>query len=69
MRSIIRLDEANFESQVLKSRQPVLVEFATGWSLPSMMLDGALDEIAIEFVDSLKVQAEVEGSGSVSGKD
>ena len=55
MQPIIRLDEANFESQVLKSSQPVLVEFATGWSLPSMMLDGAMDEIATEFVDSLKV--------------
>ena len=55
MQPIIRLDEANFESQVLKSSQPVLVEFATGWSLPSMMLDGAMSEIASEFVDSLKV--------------
>jgi thioredoxin len=55
MQPIIRLDEGNFESQVLKSSQPVLVEFATGWSLPSMTLDGALNEIATEFVDSLKV--------------
>ena len=55
MQPIIRLDEANFESQVLKSSQPVLVEFATGWSLPSMMLDGPLNEIATEFVDFLKV--------------
>ena len=55
MRPTIRLDEANFENEVLKSSQPVLVEFATGWSLPSMMLNGAMDEIASEFVDSLKV--------------
>ena len=55
MTPIIEIDEANFESEVLKSSQPVLVEFATGWSLPSMMLDGAMDEIATEFVDSLKV--------------
>ncbi|HEY4284794.1 MAG TPA: thioredoxin domain-containing protein, partial [Chthoniobacterales bacterium] len=33
----------------------VLVEFATGWSFPSLMLDGALDEIAAEFADCLKV--------------
>src|SRR5438067_10420193 len=54
MRPIVEIDEANFETEVLKSRQPVLVEFSTGWSLPSMMLDGAMDEIATEF-DSLKV--------------
>ena len=55
MTSITEIDEANFETEVLKSSQPVLVEFATGWSLPSMMLDGAMDEIATEFDDSLKV--------------
>jgi len=42
MTSITEIDEANFETEVLKSSQPVLVEFATGWSLPSMMLDGAM---------------------------
>ena len=55
MTPIIEIDEANFETEVLKSREPVLVEFATGWSLPSMMLNGTMDEIAAEFVDSLKV--------------
>src|SRR2546430_17394072 len=55
MTPIIEIDEANFETEVLKSSQPELVEFATGWSLPSMMLDGAMDEIATEFADSLKV--------------
>jgi thioredoxin 1 len=49
------INESNFEGEVLKSSQPVLVEFATGWSLPSMMMDGALEEIATEFVDLLKV--------------
>jgi thioredoxin 1 len=55
MTPIIEIDEANFETEVLKSTQPVLVEFATGWSLPSMMLDGAMDEIATEFIEDLKV--------------
>jgi len=55
MKPTIEINEANFETEVLRSSQPVLVEFATGWSLPSMMLDGALDEIAAEFVDRLKV--------------
>jgi thioredoxin 1 len=55
MKPTIEINEANFEIEVLKSSQPVLVEFATGWSLPSMMMDGALEEIAAEFVDLLKV--------------
>jgi thioredoxin 1 len=54
MKSAIEVTEANFESEVLRSNQPVLVEFATGWSLPSMTLDGVLEEIASE-LDSLKI--------------
>jgi thioredoxin 1 len=55
MNRTIEIDEGNFESEVLKSRQPVLVEFSTEWSLPSMMMNGAIDEIAIEFCACLKV--------------
>jgi thioredoxin len=56
MKPTIDINESNFEIEVLKSSQPVLVEFATEWSLPSMMIvDGALDEIAAEYVDLLKV--------------
>jgi thioredoxin 1 len=52
MKLTVDLTEANFETEVLRSDRPVLVEFAAGWSLPSMTLDGFLDEIASE---SLKV--------------
>ena len=55
MKPTIDINESNFEIEVLKSKQPVLVEFATGWSLSSMMLGGTLEEIADEFVDHLKV--------------
>jgi thioredoxin 1 len=51
----VKVTEANFEIEVLKSNQPVLVEFATGWSFPSMRLDELLGEIAVEFADFLKV--------------
>jgi len=54
MKRTIELNEGNFEREVLKSSYPVLVEFVTAWSLPSTMLNGALEEIAAEFVD-LKV--------------
>ena len=55
MKSIIEISEATFETEVLKSRQPVLVEFATGWSFPSAVTNGAMDGIAAEYVDRLKV--------------
>ena len=51
----VEVTETNFETEVLKSNQPVLVGFATGWSLPSMTLDGVLEEIARQSIDYLKV--------------
>lgn len=51
----LEVTEATFESEVLRATQPVLVEFATGWSLPSMTLGGVLEEIAAESPDWLKI--------------
>jgi thioredoxin 1 len=55
MKSTVEVTETNFETEVLKSNRPVLVGFATGWSLSSMTLDGVLEEIARESIDYLKV--------------
>jgi thioredoxin 1 len=55
MKSTVEVTEANFENEVLKSSQPVLVGFANGWSLPSMTLDGVREEIASESLNYLKV--------------
>jgi thioredoxin 1 len=55
MKSAVEVTEATFETEVLKSDQPILVEFATSWSSPSMTLNGVLDEIASESADRLKV--------------
>src|SRR4029077_12101076 len=54
MKATIDVNEANFESEVLKSEQPVLVGFATGWGPPSIKAEEALEEIATESA-SLKV--------------
>ena len=55
MKLTVEVTEMDFETEVLKSDQPVLVEFAPGWSLPSMTLEGVLEEIARESIDHLKV--------------
>src|ERR1700730_1171982 len=55
MKPTVEVTETNFEIEVLKSNQPVLVGFATGWSLPSMSVDGILEEIASESLNYLKV--------------
>ena len=54
MKATVEVTESNFETEVLRSEQPVLVGFASGWALPSMTAEEVLEEIAAESA-SLKV--------------
>ena len=55
MKSTIEINDANFEAEVLKSTQLVLVDFWAEWCGPCKMLAPMLDEIATEQSDRMKV--------------
>ncbi len=47
--------EANFVSEVMRSRLPVLLAFLAPWSRPCQILGPVLDEIALASAGSLRV--------------
>ncbi|MBC8204740.1 thioredoxin [bacterium] len=51
----IELTDSNFETEVLKSDLPVLVDFWAGWCMPCKMVAPSVLAIAEEYDGKLKV--------------
>ncbi|MEM0984490.1 MAG: thioredoxin [Planctomycetota bacterium] len=47
--------DSNFESEVITSDQPVLVDFWAEWCMPCRMLAPTIDEVAQQFDGKVKV--------------
>lgn len=53
--SVKEFTDQNFEAEVLKSDQPVLVDFWAEWCMPCRMLAPTIEKIARDYAGKVKV--------------
>lgn len=51
----MELNNGNFESEVLNSSIPVLVDFWASWCMPCKMIAPTIDELAGDFAGKVKI--------------
>lgn len=63
MSNVAHVTDASFEDDVLKSEQPVLVDYWAEWCGPCKMIAPILDEVATEYNGKLTVaKLDVDGN-------
>ena len=55
MKATIQITQQNFDSEVLQSTLPVIVDFYADWCGPCKMIAPALEEIATELTGRVKI--------------
>jgi thioredoxin 1 len=53
--NIVTITDANFETEVIKSRLPVLLDFSANWCGPCKAIAPLLDKLAVEYTGKIKV--------------
>lgn len=64
-----QFNESNFQSEVIESDKPVLVDFWAEWCGPCKMIGPVIDQVAAEVGDTAKVgKVNVDECGSLAQK-
>ena len=66
--SVIHIDRNNFQSEVLDSDRPVLLDFWAPWCTPCRMVGPILDEIAGERSDIKVAKVNVDEQTELAGQ-
>ncbi len=67
MSNVIEFNDSNFDSEVVKSEIPVLVDFWAEWCGPCKMIAPSVEKISEEYSDKLKVgKLDVDSNPNIS---
>lgn len=67
--NVLEFTDQNFETEVLKSTQPVLVDFWAEWCMPCRMLAPTIEKIAKDYSGKVKVgKLDTDSNREVAGK-
>ena len=67
--NIVEVTNGNFESEVMQSDVPVLVDFWAQWCPPCRMIAPVIEELADAYVGKAKIaKCDVDNHGDVAGK-
>ena len=55
MSDVIKVNDGNFDAEVMNSQQPVLLDFSATWCGPCKQLEPLVEELAREYKGRLKV--------------
>ncbi|MBV6480185.1 MAG: Thioredoxin 1 [Ignavibacteria bacterium] len=65
----IKITDANFDEEVLKSEIPVLIDFWAVWCGPCKLIAPIVDELAVEYAGKVKIgKLDVDNNQNVSIK-
>ncbi len=53
--SVLKITDENFETEVLQSEKPVIIDFYADWCGPCQMMSPVIDKIAEELEGTVKV--------------